>query len=122
VREQSDALTGLVKKINQRLDAVTAKTPRALGAFVIFVNNTGGLDAQLRELADKESLKRVSLCIGAAPKNYDLSDQADITVMIYTVGQRWEQSVSANFAFRKGELDEQKTEDMVKALSKVLPK
>jgi hypothetical protein len=122
VRETSDPLTSLVKKIDQRVDAVAGKTARPLGAYVLFVNNADGLDKRLRGMAEKEALKRVSLCIGAPPTQYEVADAADITVVIYSVGQRPEQKVTANFALRKGELDEAKADAIVKALSDVLPK
>jgi hypothetical protein len=114
-------LTGLVKKIDERL-ATAGKTPRALGAYVLFVNNSDGLDKRLRALAEKEGLKRVSLGIGAPPKNYEVANEADVTAVIYTGGRRNQQHVTANFALRKGELDEAKADAIVKALSQVLPK
>ena len=45
-----------------------------------------------------------------------------MTVVIYSQGRRPQQKVTANFAFRKGELDDAKTKAIVKALSDVLPK
>jgi hypothetical protein len=115
-------LTGLVKKIEERVDAAAGKTARPVGAYVLFVNNADGLDKRLHAMAEKEALKRVSLCIGAPPKNYELAGEADITVVIYNVGRRFDQRVTANFALRKGELDEAKADAIVKALSDVLPK
>jgi hypothetical protein len=115
-------LTGLVKKIDQRLGAAAAKTPRPLGAYVIFDSKADGLDKRLRGMAEKEALKRVTLGIGTAPPRYEVNREADVTVVIYTVGRRPEQKVTANFALRKGELDEAKADAIVKALSDVLPK
>ena len=122
VRETSGPLTSLVKKIDRRADAATGKTPRALGVYVIFVNNTDGLDKKLHGMAEKEALKRVSLCIGAPPQDYAVAKEADVTVVIYGVGRRREEKVTANFALRKGELDEAKADAIVKALSEALPK
>jgi hypothetical protein len=121
VRETSDSLTSLVKKIDQRVEAATAKAPQTLGAYIMFVNNADGLDKQLRGMADKEALKRVCLGIGAPPKDYEVSDQADVTVVIYNPGRRGER-VTANFALRKGELNEAKADAIVKSLSDVLPR
>jgi hypothetical protein len=117
----SDPLTGLVKKIEQRVNAAAGKTDRPVGAYVIFVSNPDGLEKQLRGMAEKETLKRVSLCIGDPPRNYEVAGEADVTVVIYTVGRRSQQAVTANFALRKGELDEAKADAIVKALSEVLP-
>jgi len=115
-------LTGLVKKIDQQLEAAAGKAKRTLGAFVIFVNNPNGLDKQLRDMAEKKALKRVSLCIGAPPKDYAVAEKADVTAVIYSFGRRHEQKVTANFTLRKDELDETKVSAIVKALSGVLPK
>ena len=115
-------MTSLVKKIDQRLDAAAGKTPQPLGAYVLFVSNRDGLDRRLRETAEKEGLKRVSLCIGDPPKDYAVAGEADVTVVIYNPNRRTKQIVTANFALRKGELDEAKVEAILKALSEVLPK
>jgi hypothetical protein len=114
-------LTSLVKKIEQRL-RTAGKTSRPLGTYVIFVNNRDGLDKQLRGMAEKEGLKHVSLCIGQAPADYGVANEAEVTAVIYTVGRRYEQKVTANFALRKGELNKTKTDAIVKALSDVLPR
>jgi hypothetical protein len=117
-------LTGLVKKIDQAVDQAAGKRAgsRGLGAFVLFDGNADGLDQRLRELAEKEGLKRVNLCIGAPPPDYEVAKEADVTVVIYSVGRRWEQKVTANFALRKGELDEATADAIVKALTETLPK
>jgi hypothetical protein len=122
VRETSDPLTGLVKKIDQRLQAAVGKTPRAMGVYVIFVQSAPGLDQKLRDMVEKEALKRVNLCIGAPPAAYAVAQDADVTVVIYNPGWRPEQHVTANFALRKGELDESRTNSIVNALSAMLPK
>ena len=115
-------MTSLVKKIDQQVDAAAGKSSRNLGAYVIFVSNADGLDKQLSGLAEKESLKRVCLGISAPPRDYDVSSEADVTVVLYSRGRRSMQKVTANFALRKGELDEAKADAIVKALSDVLPK
>ena len=45
-----------------------------------------------------------------------------MTVVIYNPGRRNEQAVVANFALRKGELDDAKCDAIVAALAQVLPK
>lgn len=114
-------MTSLVKQIDQRLAAVVGKTPRPLGAYFIFVNNATGLKQQLQALTAKEKLQHVNLCIGAPPKTYEVANEADVTVVIYTADRRPKQKVTANFALRKGELNSAKIEAIVKALSEVLP-
>jgi hypothetical protein len=115
-------LTSLVKKIDQRVEAAPGKTPRPPGAYVIFDSNVAGLDKQLQGMAEKAALKRVSLCIGPPPGDYAVAGEADVTVVIYNVARRNQQKVLANFALRKGELNEAKTDAIVKALSEALPK
>jgi hypothetical protein len=44
--------------------------------------------------------------------------EADLTVVIYQNSNR----VAANFAFKKGELSEERANDILEALSRVLPK
>jgi len=98
-------LTGLAKKIDQRLDEAAAKQPqgRHWGVFIIFDSDAKGLDQQLRATAEKEALKRVSLCLGSPPAAYEVSKEAAVTAVIYNRGK-----VAANFALRKGQLDEAK--------------
>ncbi len=122
VRETSGPLTGLVKKIDQKLETAAGKTPRALGAYVMYGGKADGLEKQLRGLAETEVLKRVALCIGSVPDDYDVNKDANMTVVIYNVGRRPQQKVTANFAFRKGEFNDAKADAVVKALSDVLPK
>ena len=122
VRETSDPLTSLVKKIDQRLEAVTAKIPRAPGVYVLFDSKADGLDKQLREMVEQEALKCVNLCIGAPPGDYAVAKEADVTVVVYNLARRGQQKVTANFALRKGELDEAKIDAIVKAVSDMLPK
>jgi len=115
-------LTGLVKKMDEKVDAVAAKWPRGLGVFVIVDSKADGLEKRLKDMADKEKLKRVSFGIDTPPRNYEVNGEADVTVVIYKLGKRRLEPVTANFALRKGELDKKKTEAIVKALSDVLPK
>jgi len=114
-------LTGLVKKINQRI-AATGKTNRSLGVYVIFVSKTDGLEWRLHRMAEKTGVNSASLCIGAPPTQYEVANEADVTVVIYNPARRSQQKVIANFALRKGELDDAKTDAIVKALAEVLPK
>jgi hypothetical protein len=116
-------LTGLVKKIDRVVDEASGKQAggQKLGTFVI-IGDADGRAEQLRGMAEKQGLKRVSLCIGSAPPRYEVSKDADVTVVIYTVGRPGRQEVVANFALRKGDLDEAKGDAVLAALSKVLPK
>jgi hypothetical protein len=115
-------LTSLVSKIEERLEAAAGKTPRPPGVYVLFDNKSDALPSQLQSMAECESLKRVFLCIGAAPQDYEVSGAADVTVVIYNPARRGQQRVTANFALRLADLDDRKTDAIVKALSDVLPR
>jgi hypothetical protein len=123
VREVNDPLTSLVKQIDETVDEASGKQKNGqkLGTFVIIGDAEGRAD-QLREIAKKNALKQVCLCIGAAPPRYEVNPEADVTVVIYNPGRPGQQQVVANFALRKGELDEAKRNAITEALSKVLPK
>jgi len=102
--------------------AAAGKTQRPLGVYVIFVSNTAYLEWRLCRMAEKAGLNSVSLCIGAPPKQYEVAEEADLTVVIYNPARRSQQKVTANFALRKGELDDAKADAIVKAVAEVLPK
>ena len=121
MREKSDSLTSLVKKIDERMQGAVTKTRRPLGAYVMFMNDAPGLNQDLRTLAEKEAIKRVALGIGAPPPDYAIAPEADMTVVVYPPVRRGQQKVSANFAVRKGELNDAKVDAIVKAISAVLP-
>jgi hypothetical protein len=112
----------LVKQLDERLRSAAGKTENPLGAYVIFDNASAGFDGRLRALARREGLAEVTLSIGAAPPKYEVSSAADITVVIYTVGRRSQQHVTANFALRQSDLTDAKAAEIVRALSDVLPR
>ena len=117
----SDPLTSLVKRMDETVNAAAGKYPQKLGTFVI-IGDAPGRAEDLRGLAECESLKRVTLCIGAAPARYEVNKDADLTVVIYTPGRPGRQAVTANFALRTGELDDAKSDAIIAALANVLPK
>lgn len=82
----SDPLTSLVKKIDQKVLAASGKHGNKLGMYVV-IGDTADRAEQLRGVATCESLKHVNLCIGAAPPRYEVNPEADVTVLIYTVGR-----------------------------------
>jgi hypothetical protein len=110
-REINDPLTSLVKKI----DAAVQKNPE-LKAFVTVLNTEEGLDQKLKSLAEKEGIKKTPFSIDnpAGPPAYKISKDADVTVLLYV-----NQTVKANHAFRKGELNEQAVERVVADLKKI---
>ena len=114
-REVSDSLTSLVKKI----DAVTDQnSTQKLCSFVVFLSDDEKLGDQLKSLADKEGIKKCVLTIDnpAGPTGYNVAKDADITVVLYN-----QRNVKANFAFRKGELNDAAIAKVVGAVSKIVP-
>ena len=97
-REVSDPLTSLVKQMDEA--AVKNKSCH-MGSFVVFCSDDEGLKDKLKDLAEKEHLKKVILTIDnpAGPTKYDVAKDADITVVLYE-----KRKVKANYAFKKGEL------------------
>src|SRR5688572_26421450 len=95
VRDTSDALISLVKKIDQRMQATVGRTTRPFGAFVMFMNDAGNLEQRLRGLAEKEAIQRVPLGIGVPPGEYEVAAEADVTVVVYLPERRGQQRVTA---------------------------
>jgi hypothetical protein len=115
-REVSDHLAGLVKKI----DEATAKNSACrMGSFVAFCSDADGLEARLKDLAQREKLTEIVLTIDnpAGPADYDIAKDADVTVVLYD-----HHKVKANYAFKKGQLGEKDIDRIVADLSKILPK
>ena len=81
-------------------------------AYVMFLNDSAGLEQRLRDLAGKESIRSVALGIGAPPADYAIANEADVTVVVYPPRRRG-QNVTANFALRKGELNDAKADEIV---------
>jgi len=113
-REVNPALTTLIKKI----DVETAKNKKArMGSFVVFLSDKEGLGAQLKTLADKEGLKNIVLSIDnpAGPQKYEIARDADVTVVLYS-----DHTVRSNYAYRKGELNDQGVGRVVSSIPKIL--
>jgi hypothetical protein len=68
--------------------------------------------------ASKEKLKHVVLCIddAAGPEGYDVAREADTTVVIFRNARR----VAVNWALRKGELIEDRSNEISNALTALL--
>jgi hypothetical protein len=98
-RELSEPLTTLARK----LDAEVARNrPARLKAVLVVLSDDAAIEKQLKALAQKQGLKNVSLAFlePAGPKNYKLSPEAEVTVILSRRGK-----VEANHAFKKGGLD-----------------
>jgi hypothetical protein len=114
-REISDSLTSLVKAI----DKATVKNSGAkMGSFVVFCNDDDGLKDKLKELAEKEHLKKIVLTLDnpSGPADYEVAKDADVTVVLY-----YKQKVKVNKAFKKGELTDKAITSILAEIPKILP-
>ena len=114
-REINDGLTSLVKKLDE---AAVKNSDCRMGSFIVFCSDDEGLEKKLKDLAEKEKLKKVVLTIDnkAGPEGYDINKDADVTVVLYT-----KRNVKVNYAFKKGEMKAKDVDKIVADLSKILP-
>jgi hypothetical protein len=115
-REVSDPLTSLVKKIDA--ETIKHKSER-MGSFVVFLSDDEGLQNKLKSLAEKQGLKQTVLTIDnpAGPKGYNVAKDADVTVVLYD-----RRTVKANYAFKKGGLNDKAIERIIADIPKIVPK
>ena len=70
----------------------------------------------MSEFGERQGIEKVSLAVTPdGPKDYKLSKEADVTVVVY---DRYK--VEANHAFRKGELNDKAIEAIRADVSKVV--
>jgi hypothetical protein len=88
-----------------------------MGSFVVFLGDADGLEAKLKAMAREKMFKKAVLCIDnpAGPEGYGVAKDADVTVVLYT-----DFKVKANFAFKKGELNDKNIATVVGSLPKIL--
>jgi hypothetical protein len=115
-REVTQPVTTLIKKI----DTANGKyADKKMGSFVVFLNNDSEeLTAKLKNVAEKQHLKHTVLALDnqAGPKAYNVAQEADVTVVLYT-----DHKVKANYAFKKGELNAKAIDKILADLPKILP-
>src|SRR5579864_8972350 len=106
-REVSGPLASLVKKIDD--ETIKHKSDR-MGSFVVFLSDDEKLEDQLKEFAKKEDIKKCVLTIDnpAGPGAYKVAKEADVTVVLYE-----NRSVKANYAFKKGELNDRAVQQIL---------
>jgi hypothetical protein len=113
-RDMSPALEKLIKSLD---DAAQKNADYSMGSFVVFCNDDKDLEGKLKEVAEKNSLKKVILAIDnpSGPKGYKVAKESDVTVVLYR-----EHTVKANHAFAKGQLDDKAISTIVADLPKIL--
>ena len=114
-RKTSEPLASLVKQIDKKI-AENA----SLKSFVVLMSEKPGtVKEDLTKLAQEASVKNVPLTmIGEkdGPPNYEISSDADVTVMMWNQG-----AVKVNLGY-KGELTEKDIETIVSDIPKLLGK
>jgi uncharacterized protein YcgI (DUF1989 family) len=109
-------LTSLVKK----LEAATSKhSDCRLGAFVVMLSDDEEkMSEKLKELSEKEKIKKVVLCIDnpQGPPKYKIAKEADITVVYYS-----KRKVVKNFAFAAGKMTEKDLTKVIEEIKAILP-
>lgn len=114
-RKNSEGLATLVKK----LDASVSDHKKArLGAFVVFLTEgEQGAEEAVKEFMKATGVKNVSLAIDnpAGPKGYDISKEAEVTVVYYT-----KREIKVNHAYAAGKFDKAAAEKVAGEISKIL--
>jgi hypothetical protein len=107
------------QKLIKKLEEVTAANSKAdMGAFVVFLSDSDKTEKALKKFADEAKLKSVVLAVDnpAGPEKYNVSKDADITVVLYTAGK-----VQVNKTFEKGKITDKDIDAIVKDVTKILP-
>ena len=110
-REITPGLTSLVKKLEQ-----SASEGKKAGAFVVLMTDDDKAEAKLKELAEKENLKKVVLMVDnpAGPSDYKIAKEADVTVLLYE-----KKEVKKNFAFEKGKFTDKDAAEVAAAMKEL---
>ena len=106
-----------VAKLLKQLDDATVKNAKAeMGSYAVFCNDKDGLDKQLTKLAADQKISKLILAIDnpAGPKGYEISKDADVTVLLYVNFE-----VKANHSFRKGTLNDAAITKVVADVAKI---
>ncbi len=106
-------------KLIKKLDEATAANSKCeMGSFAVFLSDDDKLASKLEEMAKKSEIKNLTLSIDnpAGPSKYNVSEDADITVILYN-----EHKVAANYAFKKGEITDANIEAIIKDVAKITP-
>jgi hypothetical protein len=110
--------TPAVAKLLKQLDEATVKNGKAeMGSYAVFCSDKDGLDKQLVKLAEEQKLTKLILSIDnpAGPEKYNISKDAEVTVLLYTDFQ-----VKANHTFKKGALNDSAITKIVADVSKIV--
>jgi hypothetical protein len=114
-RKTSEPLTSLVKQIDKKI----AENGSLKSFVVLMTEKAGTVKEDLTKLAKEASVKNIPLTMMGekdGPPNYEISSDADVTVMMWKQG-----AVKVNLGY-KGELTEKDIEKIVSDIPKLLGK
>jgi hypothetical protein len=115
-REVTDDLASLAKQLDELWAKHEDKQFRAY--FTFLTDDPDALEPKLKELAEKHQIKNVPLTIfdgAAGPPQYNISDEADVTVL------KWERArVQVNKAYGKGKFNKDAVKQVVSAVEESL--
>jgi hypothetical protein len=115
-RELSEPLGRLVCRLDK---AVHDHKQAELRAWVTFLaDDQPALDAKVVQWGQKHAVRNVPLGVfedAGGPPSYRLSREADVTALLFV-----KQKVVANFAFRPGELTDDKAAEILTAVARLV--
>jgi hypothetical protein len=114
-RSPSPTLGKLVREIDKSLSEHKAEQLRAWVTFL--ADDQPNLDSKLIKWGQEHAIRAVPLGVfedANGPPSYKLARDADVTVLFFV-----KQQVMANFAFRAGELNDDRVTEMMKSLPKL---
>lgn len=115
-RNLSDPLGKLVARLDK---AVTDHKAAELNAWTTFLaDDQASLDTKVLQWAKQHAIRGVPTAVfedAGGPPSYRLNREADVTVLLFV-----KQKVVANFAFRSGELTDDKITEVLKALPQIV--
>jgi hypothetical protein len=115
-RSLSDPLGRLVRGVDR---AIIDHKAADLRSWVTFLHDDQlTFDPQVVQWAKKQTIRNVSLGVFedlVGPPSYKLHRDADVSVLLFV-----KQKVVANFAFRAGELTDDRIDEVLKALPRIL--
>lgn len=115
-RKIDDNVTNLIKKVDEQ---VAKSGDKKMKAFVVLLtDDPDAAEPMLKKVAEKNKIKNVPLTIFDGPKgptDYELSDDADLTVLMWV-----KSDVKVNHAFAPGKFDAKSIDAVVKDTQKIL--
>jgi hypothetical protein len=115
-RTPNDSLAKLVRGLDK---ALADHKAAELRAWVTFLGeDQTALDPEIVKWGKKQAVKNVPLAVfedAGGPPSYRLNRDADVTVLLFV-----KQKVVSNFAFRAGELTDERVAEVLKAVPKIV--